>query len=494
MKVGDVIAGRYELEELAGRGGMANVYRASDRLLERRVAIKVLHERFSQDTEYIERFRREAMAIARLSHPNIVTVIDRGEWDEHQFIVFEYIEGETLKELVQREGRVSVRDALGLVGEIAHGLAFAHDHGVVHRDVKPHNVIIDREGTPKVTDFGIARSLDREDGLTTTGALLGTSDYLAPEQASGLPVSDRSDQYSLGVLLYELLTGEVPYPAESLVQAAMRHVNDPVPSVRDARPDVPVAVDELVRTAMQKRPEDRFASTDAFATALEACLAPFDEDTLSDFQPGGVVEPAAVARRTEARRPRRPSRPGPRALAVALGVLLVAGLAALGVLLVRNGTDLGVGGSNGDNSAGDGNGAAEVRLRAASDYDPEGDGTEHPEDVVAATDGDPATYWTTETYSSFDKAGVGIVVRASTPVGEGTVIVRADDDSGYTAEIRASTRADGGFQTVSDAQTVASRTSFELDMGGEEYRFLLVWITELGPSGRAHVNEVVLRS
>jgi serine/threonine-protein kinase len=492
VKVGDVIANRYELEELTGRGGMANVYRAYDQLLERRVAIKVLHERFSHDTEYIERFRREAMAIARLSHPNIVTVIDRGEWEEHQFIVFEYIEGETLKELVQREGRLSVRDSLVLVREIARGLAFAHDHGVVHRDVKPHNVIIDREGTPKVTDFGIARSLDHEDGLTTTGTLLGTSDYLAPEQASGLPVSERSDQYSLGVLLYELLTGEVPYPAESLVQAAMRHVNDPVPSVRDARPDVPVAVDELVRTAMQKRPEERFASTEAFVTAIEACLAPFDEDTLSDLQPAGVEAPIplAVPRRSRPSRPRRPNR---RALAVALGIVLAASLAALGVVLFRNGTDLGAG-SNRDGGGGDGNGAGAIRLRAASDYDPEGDGTEHPEEVAAATDGNPATYWTTETYSSFDKSGVGIVVRASAAVGEGTVIVRSDDDSGYTAEIRASRQADGGFRTVSDAQAVASRTSFELDMGGEEYRFLLVWITELGPSGRAHVNEVVLRS
>jgi tRNA A-37 threonylcarbamoyl transferase component Bud32 len=491
VDVGQVIADRYELEELSGTGGMANVYRAYDQLLERRVAIKVLHERFSNDTEYIERFRREAMAIARLSHPNIVTVIDRGEWEDHQFIVFEYIEGETVKELVQREGSLSVRNALVLVREIARGLACAHEHGVVHRDVKPHNVIIDPEGTPKVTDFGIARSLDRDQGLTTSGTLLGTSDYLAPEQASGGPVSERSDQYSLGVLLYELLTGKVPYPAGSPVQAALRHLNDPVPSVRASRPDVPPAVDELVRTAMQKRPEDRFGSTAALVTALDSCLAPFDEDTLSDLVPAKPLG-AAPEPRAERRRPVRRRRAAP-AFGLVVGLLVVAGLAGLGYAVFRDGDPEATGSSDGDGS-GDGEASAGVTLRAASDYDPEGDETEHPEDVAAATDGDPASYWTTETYGSFAKSGVGIVVRASAPVEGGTVVVRSDDDSGYTAEIRASTQRDGDFEPISEPQMVGRRAAFELDTGGEEYRFLLVWITELGPSGRAHVNEVVLRS
>ncbi|HEX2506653.1 MAG TPA: protein kinase [Gaiellaceae bacterium] len=490
MDVGTVIAGRYELEELSGTGGMANVYRAYDRLLERRVAIKVLHERYSHDTEYVERFRHEAMAIARLSHANIVTVIDRGEWEQHQYIVFEYVEGETLKELVEREGPLSVRDSLVLVREIAHGLAFAHGNGVVHRDVKPHNVIIDSEGTPKVTDFGIARSLDRDEGPTTTGTLLGTSDYLSPEQASGLPVSERSDQYSLGVLLYELLTGDVPYPGRSLVEAAMRHLNDPVPGVCDSRPDVPLAVDELVRTAMQKDPEDRFASTGAFLTALDACLAPFDEDTLSDL----VHDHSARA--VPARRPQRPTvRKASRApvYAALVGVLVAVGVAGFAFAILRNG-DEGAAGSGQPRGEGDGNGAAPaLTLEALADYDPEGDGAEHPEAIAAATDGDPATYWTTETYSSFDKSGVGIVLHASDAVDGGIVVVRSDDDSGYTAEIRASTRADGEFSAVSEPRTVGSRTSFELDTGGDEYRFLLVWIMELGRTGRAHVNEVSVR-
>jgi len=174
--VGELIADRYELQELAGSGGMSSVYRAHDRLLERLVAIKVLHEQYSKDPEYVERFRREAQAIARLSHPNIVTVIDRGEHEGRQYIVFEHVAGENLKEAVQRLGPLPVGRALALAHQAARGLAFAHQHGVVHRDVKPHNVLIDTEGTAKVTDFGIARSVGREDGLFGPSATLSRYD------------------------------------------------------------------------------------------------------------------------------------------------------------------------------------------------------------------------------------------------------------------------------------------------------------------------------
>src|SRR5438876_10462126 len=260
----EVIADRYELEELVGTGGMSHVYKAHDRLLERNVALKVLHPHFGDDEEYVERFRREARAAAQLSHPNIVTVIDRGEADGHQFIVFEYVDGENLKELIRRVGPLPVRKAVQLALAVAEGLAFAHEHGLVHRDVKPQNVLLNGEGEAKVTDFGIARSLDVEQGMTQTGTVLGTSNYIAPEQASGRPVDAHTDVYSLGVVLHEVLTGEVPFPGDNFVAVAMKHINEPPPDLLEKRPNVPLRVAAIVDRALQKDPADRFPSMHAF--------------------------------------------------------------------------------------------------------------------------------------------------------------------------------------------------------------------------------------
>jgi hypothetical protein len=466
--IGRLVADRYEIQEVLGTGGMASVYRAHDTLLERPVALKILHEHFSRDPEYVERFRREARAIARVSHPNIVTVIDRGEYEDREFIVFEHVPGETLKEMVEREGQLPVADALALAHQVARGLAFAHEHGVVHRDVKPHNVLVDPEGAAKVTDFGLARSLDLERDITETGAVLGTCDYISPEQASGQPVDERSDQYSLGVLLYELLTGEVPFPAETYMAVALRHVRDPVPSVRDRRQDVSPRVDELVRRAMAKRPEARFASTSALVAALEAALAEEEGEQPPDHAVTQVVGRAEARQR----RPRRGARSLPLLLAL---LVLVAGALLLGYIVA--------------NRDGDGGASAAVKLTAVSDFDPEGGDGEHPEDVPAATDGDQETSWTTETYSSFSKSGVGIVLDAGSAV-DLTEIEVVSDQPGFTALIRAGDRPAGGFTDVSDEKTVGTRTVFEL-AGDEQHRFYLVWITD--PNGRAHVNEVRAR-
>ena len=237
--VGEVLVDRYEVLELVGRGGTSSVYRARDRLLDRTVALKVLHERFGGEAEYVERFRREARIAAGLAHPNIVTVIDLGVHGAREFIVFEFVAGENLKQLIQRRGPAPVDTALELGIQMARALEFAHANGLVHRDVKPQNVLLAGGRTAKVTDFGIARSLDVRHGLTQTGTVLGSSDYIAPEQAQGLAVGERSDVYSLGAVLFELLTGEVPFPGDNFVAIAMRHINDPPPSVRDSRPDAP---------------------------------------------------------------------------------------------------------------------------------------------------------------------------------------------------------------------------------------------------------------
>ncbi|MEO8290651.1 MAG: protein kinase [Gaiellaceae bacterium] len=483
--IGQLIAGRYELQELVGTGGMSSVYRARDAVLERAVAVKVLHEHFSDDPEYVERFEREARAIARLNHPNIVTVIDRGEFDGREFIVFEHVSGDTLKALVDREGPLAVPQALAITHQVARGLAFAHEHGVVHRDVKPHNILIDEEGAAKVTDFGIARSLESTEGLTETGALLGTSEYIAPEQASGRPVDERSDQYSLGIVLYELLAGRPPFTGDSFMAVAMKHLQEPVPSVREHRPDVTPRLDAIVGRALAKRPQDRFSSTEAMMAALEAAIA--DEAVAHAGLNGAtqMTEPAAapplpppLGPLAEGRE-RRPSRRHGLPLPLVVVLLAIGTLALVLALLVAGGGTKSLTGS----------GASSVRLAAVSDYDPDGDSREHPEAVPLAADRDQATFWTTERYSSFSKPGVGIVLGTSRPV-ELSELTVTSDTPGFTAEIKGSDSATGGFKTISDEQTIEQSTTFDLQ--GGSYRYYLVWITDL--NGRAHINEVRAKS
>ncbi len=325
----ETIAGRYELKYVLGTGGMSSVYCAFDTLLERNVALKVLHDQYGGDEEYVERFRREARSVAQLSHPNIVTVIDRGDEDGKQFIVFEVIEGENLKELVERGGPLPVRRALELGLQVGRALAFAHGQGLIHRDVKPQNVLLNDEGRAKVTDFGIARSLDAV-GHTETGTVLGTSHYIAPEQARGEQIDAQTDIYSFGVVLYELLTGELPYPGDNFLTVAMKHVNDPSPSVLDRRPDTPLRLASLIESCMAKAPADRPASMDVVVAELEACLAELDakdggEGTMIMKRP----KPAKPARPPKQRRQRR----GGFFLLWALVGLLLLAVAAGGIYL-----------------------------------------------------------------------------------------------------------------------------------------------------------------
>src|SRR5512133_3763272 len=359
--VGELIAGRYELEELVGSGGMSSVYRAHDKLLERTVALKILHEQFTRDDAYVERFRREARAVAQLAHPNIVTVIDRGEQDGRQFIVFEYVDGQHLKDL-SAHGPLDPREAIRLALQVARALSFAHDRGLVHRDVKPQNVLLNEDGQAKVTDFGIARSLDVH-GVTQTGTVLGTSDYIAPEQARGQKVDPKTDIYSLGAVLYELLTGEVPFSGENFVAVAMQHVGEPAPSVLALRPDCPVRLDLAIQRAMAKDPADRFASMNEFCVELEACLAELDG---RDGEGATMIVPPAPSppRRVGPRRERRPFPVGI-ALIVLLAALLVAGGAYL--LLTNDSAKKALHVSSAPASK-------PVQLLGIAAYDPEGDG------------------------------------------------------------------------------------------------------------------------
>jgi serine/threonine-protein kinase len=440
----------------------------------------VLHPHFGDDEEYVERFRREARAVAQLSHPNIVTVIDRGEADGHQFIVFEFIDGENLKELVNRTGPLPVRRAVELAIAIADGLAFAHEHGLVHRDVKPQNVLLNGDGEPKVTDFGIARSLDVEHGVTQTGTVLGTSNYLSPEQANGKQVTPTTDVYSLGVVVYELLTAEVPFPGENFVAVAMKHLNEPVPDILERRPDVPVRLAAAIEHALEKLPERRFRSMGEFASELRQCLADngsFDTDR-TFIAPSPVLRESAP-HRARARRPRWPL--------YLLLALIAAAAIATGVLML--------GGSNGKHTgAGAGAAGAPVTLAAVSGYDPQGTGGEHDSYAARATDGDPSTFWYTEHYSSSAfgglKDGVGLVLDAGRTA-KVTRITVTSDTPGFTARIESGSSTSGTFTPVSSAATVGARTTFALS--GASARYYVVWITSLGNHASVDVNEVTAR-
>src|SRR5579871_5045238 len=245
------VDGRYTLEREIGHGASARVWVAFDTVLERRVAIKMLDGPVGADREHVERFRREARAVARLRHPHIVGVLDSGEHDGVPFIVFEYVEGETLKERIRRVGRLTITEAVAIAIEVSRALDAAHASGVVHRDVKPQNILLDPEGGAKVTDFGIARS-GGEESLTLGGRVLGTTEYVSPEQAIGAEVTGQSDIYSLGIVLYESLTGSVPFSGPSHIAVASMHVRNEIPDVQQRRPEVSAALASVIERATAK--------------------------------------------------------------------------------------------------------------------------------------------------------------------------------------------------------------------------------------------------
>jgi eukaryotic-like serine/threonine-protein kinase len=271
VESGTVVDGRYRVLSRLGSGGMADVYLAEDTLLGRQVALKVLHQRFAQDQEFVERFRREASSAAGLSHPNVVGVFDRGEWDGTYYIAMEYLPGRSLKAVIREHGALSPSDAIDVAIQILLALRFAHRRGIIHRDIKPHNVILDEEGRAKVTDFGIARAGASD--MTMTGSIMGTAQYLSPEQAQGHAVSESSDLYAVGVVLYELLTGRVPFEGESAVTVALKQVSvEPVPPSR-LNPQVSPALDAVVMRALAKDPAARFASAQELIAALQQARA-----------------------------------------------------------------------------------------------------------------------------------------------------------------------------------------------------------------------------
>jgi serine/threonine-protein kinase len=322
--------GRYRVLGRIGGGGMADVYLAEDTHLQRRLALKVLHRRFAQDREFVERFRREAEAAAGLSHPNVVAVYDRGEFDGNYYIAMQYVEGPTLRELIDRG--LTIEQAVAIVRQVLEAARFAHRNGIVHRDLKPRNVIVDPEGSAVVTDFGIARAGVSD--ITQTGSVMGTPHYLSPEQAQGHEVTAVSDLYSIGVMLYETLTGRVPFEAESAIAIAMKQVSEVPQRPSSLNPRVSPALDAVVMRALEKDPGQRFQNADAFLAALTAAMRQPAGAATADFAalPPAYVEPVEE----EAPPPEGEDKRRGRWWLIGLGIAVIVGI--LLALLLTNDT------------------------------------------------------------------------------------------------------------------------------------------------------------
>jgi len=489
--IGTLIGGRFRLEEKVGSGGMSSVYRAFDPTLERHVAIKMMHRDISNDADQLERFRREARAVAQLNHPHVVTVIDAGEDDGNPYIVFEYVEGETLKDRIRRLGRLPVAEAVAYAVEIGRALECAHSHMLVHRDVKPQNVLIDPDGRAKVTDFGIARSLEAQ-GLTATGRVLGTTDYVSPEQALGHEVTAQSDIYSLGIVLYEMLTGEAPFKADTQVAVAMQHVRDPLPDVQRRRPEISAALAAVVERATAKETANRYATIEDMVHDLEEVLG------IEAARSGQATGEATTVLRslsddTADFAPQRLRHPR-RTLFVSIAALAIVA-AVIAVLATR--TEKGPGRAATPSSPG--LSAVALSKDAAHDYDPEGDGEESGSQVQFAIDGLPTTVWNTETYEGgfegSDKSGVGLYVNAGSRVPARQLDV-ITSTPGFKAAVYASDSVPSRLQDwnkVSTTINVKREQEIQLDTARKGFRNYLLWISELPDGGKVTIKELALK-
>jgi serine/threonine protein kinase len=436
-----LLGGRYLLEERIASGGMASVWRAHDELLARTVAVKLLHDHLASDEAFRERFRREAIAAAKLSHPHIVSLYDTGSDDGRTYLVMEYVAGVTLRDVIVDLGTLEPGQAAAIGEKVARALDYAHDRGLVHRDVKPANILIGDDGTVKVTDFGIAKAADEDKrDLTSTGTVLGTAAYVAPEQIVGGPLDGRADQYALACVLYEGLTGRRPFAGESAVATAALRLETEALPMRSLRAAVPRALDGVVARGLARRPEDRFPSAGAFADALApfvdadtgqtAALAARTEATVAlprtaggarapDGRRDGTRVAAGSSRPRDARSTSAFVRSEGRWLAPVLGLLLLAAVLvgvglATGMLAADSFPRVFARDEPQDETPAPAAAAlvAPVDLRS---FDPQGnDGRENDDRLPALIDGDEDTSWRADLYNTADfgnlKDGVGVVI------------------------------------------------------------------------------------
>ncbi len=476
MTTTTILGDRYRVDGLIGRGGMATVWRATDTVLGREVAVKRLHARLAGDPELEERFRREGRAVAGLSHPNLVRLLDQGGTDEDPFLVFELVEGQDLKTILRQHGRMMPERAASVIAQIGRALAAAHRAGVVHRDIKSHNVLVDRAGVAKLTDFGIARFLEADNNLTRTGIVIGSSDYLAPEQAEGKPVDGRSDIYSLGVVLFEALTGRLPFTGENAVAVATKHVYEDAPDPQSIVPDIPDHIAAACRRALEKDPRKRFAVADAFANALMGG----DVDDEPFHRPDEDTDPTTSRiRAIRGPQDRRRRRRG--LLAALLTTLIVAGLVAGTILLIP---ELRSGSSGGGDGTPDPLPIASLQqvTYSAADFDPAGDQEEHREELPNLGDGSLETSWSTEQYAAEDmggKGGVGVTLTLPEARTIGEIAIDTPTPGGNLQVLPAG--AQPGATPLWEGPLVSPTTDIRLPRGTAQPDITL-WFTKLPKS------------
>jgi eukaryotic-like serine/threonine-protein kinase len=505
--LGTLLGERYRLDARIGDGGMSTVYRAFDTVLEREVAIKLMHRERASDGDQLERFRREARAVAQLNHSHIVTVIDAGE-DQGAaggtpYIVFEYVPGETLKSLIRREGGLEITQALAYTVELARALGAAHERQIVHRDVKPQNVLLTPDGTVKITDFGIARTLT-DAGLTLDGRVLGTTDYVSPEQALGQPVTGQSDIYSLGILLFEMLTGRVPFTADTPVAVAMRHVREAVPDVQRLRPQVSAATAAVVDRACEHDLSRRYRDMHELLADLEEALA---IEAARKGQATGEVTSVlrTLPRSTRRRLPLRLRHPWRWLLLFGTVIAVVVLVLALAAGHTHSGTGVAPG-----TVARPGLVPVSLAQNAAHDYNPFGTGPENPGQDADAIDSDPNTSWSTEQYydGTLKKAGgtgVGLYVDAAPGVTARQVELQTPTP-GFAVQVYVANHiveypygdstpltSRGWVGPVGEDKHVRNHDHIVLHLPPGRFRYYLIWLTVLPPGQEmASIAEITL--
>jgi serine/threonine-protein kinase len=477
---------------------MATVWIAEDPLLSRRVAVKLLLPALAVDEALRLRFRNEAIAAAKLTHPGIVATYDTGDDDGTAYIVMELVEGITLRHLIHERGRLPVPEAADIASQVADAIEHAHRQGLVHRDIKPANVLVQPDGRVKVTDFGIAKAAGGDD-LTRTGTVVGTARYLAPEQVNGHKVDGRADVYALGLILYEMLAGSAPFAGDSdMATAVARLTNAPEP-IRTARPEVSRHLEDVVARSLARDPEYRYQSAREFKDALTpghdtAPTGPLAPPPPPPPRPsaahaGGGAAPTAVGAPSPAGpAPLPPRRRGRRWPWLVLILVLLGAGAAVAYALTNTG-----GGADAPGTAAAASQA--LPIAAAKDFDPPpGDGSEHPQDVHFAIDGDPATAWQTESYSNRNfgnaKSGVGLWVQLDAAHDVTAVTVTTLED-GWSAQIYVADQPGSSLDAWGPARASGDNLPavrrFDLNARGQ---YVLIWCTQLPPSDKLQIGDV----